>query len=335
MRQKNGSAKNRKAGNAALLLAAFIWGIAFVAQSVGMQYIGPFTFQWIRNLIGAAALLPVIVCRDKNRHGQGKEKRSSSKERKLLLLGGFCCGIALFTAGSFQQIGIQYTTVGNAGFLTSIYLVLVPVLGVFLHQRVKAKNWFCVALAVVGMYFLSISGKLSISKGDVLVIVSAFFFAVQILVVDYFAPKADPVRLSCIQFLVTGVLSMFPALLLEAPDWDRIVPALSSLLYTGILSSGVAYTLQMVAQRYVEPTAATLFMSLESVFSMLGGIVVLRQIPTRREFAGACLVFLAVILSQVDLFGKEKQGNGRQQLLTSQKPGATIIGLGTNRKTDR
>lgn len=298
MEAKNNS-RNRKAGSMALLLTAFIWGTAFVAQSVGMEHIGPFTFQWIRNFIGAAALLPVIIFMDRSRRRKGEERTVSSEERKTLLLGGLCCGIALYIASSFQQIGIQYTTVGNAGFLTSMYLVLVPVLGVFLHQKVRAKSWFCVVLAVLGMYFLSISGKLSISKGDVLVAACAVFFAIQIMFVDYFVPKADPVRLSCIQFLVTGILSMLPALVLEAPDVSSVVPAMPSILYAGILSSGVAYTLQMVAQRYVEPTAATLLMSLESVFSMLGGIVLLQQIPTGRELFGAFLVFLAVVLSQL------------------------------------
>lgn len=295
-----GKGKTRLA-NLALLIAAFIWGTAFVAQSVGMEYVGPFTFLWIRSFIGAAVLVPVSFVLDAMKKHQGIETDIFPDGKKKLLLGGLCCGLALCIASSFQQVGMQYTSVGNAGFITSMYMILVPVLSIFLRKKVGIKIWFCVALAAVGMYFLSISGDFSMSKGDALVAVCAVFFAVQIMFVDYFAPQVDGVKLSCLQFVVTGVLSLIMALIFETAKPEYILAAMPSILYAGVLSSGVAFTLQIVAQKYAEPTVATLLMSLESVFSMLGGIVVLRQFPSGREFFGCCLVFLGVVLSQIHI----------------------------------
>ena len=291
-----------------LLIAAFIWGTAFVAQSVGMDYVEPFTFQWARSFIGSAALIPVILvmnhskkkCRHQEKGGNDGTERDRSDSRKLIV-GGICCGVVLCIATSFQQIGIMYTSVGNAGFITSMYMILVPILSIFLHKRVKLKIWICVAVAAVGMYFLSVSETLTISKGDILVAVSAFFFAVQIMAVDYFAPQVDGVKLSCIQFLVVGIISLVISLFFENPSVNDIISAAVPILYAGVLSSGVAYTLQIIGQKYAPPTTATLLMSLESVFSLLGGIVVLQQIPTGREVFGCILVFAAVAVSQVDL----------------------------------
>ncbi|MBO5459977.1 MAG: DMT family transporter [Lachnospira sp.] len=291
-----------------LLIAAFIWGTAFVAQSVGMDYVEPFTFQWARSFIGSAALIPVILvmnhskkkCRYQEKGGNDGTERDRSDSRKLIV-GGICCGVVLCIATSFQQIGIMYTSVGNAGFITSMYMILVPILSIFLHKRVKLKIWICVAVAAVGMYFLSVSETLTISKGDILVAVSAFFFAVQIMAVDYFAPQVDGVKLSCIQFLVVGIISLVISLFFENPSVNDIISAAVPILYAGVLSSGVAYTLQIIGQKYAPPTTATLLMSLESVFSLLGGIVVLQQIPTGREVFGCILVFAAVAVSQVDL----------------------------------
>ena len=291
-----------------LLIAAFIWGTAFVAQSVGMDYVEPFTFQWARSFIGSAALIPVILvmnhskkkCRYQEKGGNDGTERDRSDSRKLIV-GGICCGVVLCIATSFQQIGIMYTSVGNAGFITSMYMILVPILSIFLHKRVKLKIWICVAVAAVGMYFLSVSETLTISKGDILVAVSAFFFAVQIMAVDYFAPQVDGVKLSCIQFLVVGIISLVISLFFENPGMNDIISAAVPILYAGVLSSGVAYTLQIIGQKYAPPTTATLLMSLESVFSLLGGIVVLQQIPTGREVFGCILVFAAVAVSQVDL----------------------------------
>lgn len=291
-----------------LLIAAFIWGTAFVAQSVGMDYVEPFTFQWARSFIGSVALIPVILvmnhskkkCRYQEKGGNNGIESDRNGCGKLIA-GGICCGVVLCIATSFQQIGIMYTSVGNAGFITSMYMILVPILSIFLHKRVKLKIWICVAVATVGMYFLSVSETLTISKGDILVAVSAFFFAVQIMAVDYFAPQVDGVKLSCIQFLVVGIISLVISLFFENPSVNDIISAAVPILYAGVLSSGVAYTLQIIGQKYAPPTTATLLMSLESVFSLLGGIVVLHQIPTGREVFGCILVFAAVAVSQVDL----------------------------------
>lgn len=297
--------KGRRLANFALLLTAFIWGTAFVAQSVGMDYVGPFTFLWTRNFIGAAALLPVIAVMDSVKKKQGKYEKMTGAHWKVLIAGGVCCGISLCIASSFQQIGIQYTTVGNAGFISSMYMLMVPVFSIFLHKKVSGKIWFCVALAAVGMYFLSIKDGFLVSRGDALIAVCAVFFAVQILFVDYYAPKTDPVKLSCAQFVVTGILSLIPGLIFETVTVSALLSAAGPILYAGLLSSGVAYTLQVVAQKYAEPTIATLFMSLESVFSLLGGIVILSQIPDRREIFGCTLVFIAVVVSQISI--KKKQ----------------------------
>lgn len=291
----------RLLANLALLLTAFIWGSTFVAQSVGMDHVGPFTFLWTRSFIGAAALLPVIVVLDRIKKKNGTYISNTPERTKQLITGGICCGIALCVASAFQQIGIQYTSVGNAGFITSMYMILVPILSMFLGKKVKTKIWLCVVISALGIYYLSVSDSLTIGKGDLLVGVCAIFFAIQIMVIDYYSPKVDGVKLSCIQFLVTGVLSLIVALIYEGCDWSAILSAIVPILYAGLLSSGVAYTLQIVAQKYTEPTVATLFMSLESVFSLLGGIVILKQIPTGRELFGCALVFSAVLMSQISL----------------------------------
>lgn len=295
-----------KIANLMLLLAAFIWGTAFVAQSVGMEHIGPFTFLWVRSMIGAGTLLLVLFIR-KLLKSRTKVQAPSSAEQKLnerkpLLVGGICCGVVMCFASGLQQMGMQYTTVGNAGFITSMYMLLVPIFSLFLHKKVPSKIWFCIGMAAVGVYFLSISEGLTISKGDLLVFFCAICFAVHVMVVDYFAPMLDGVSLSAIQFVVTGILSMGLALIFETPKLDAVLSAMLPLLYAGVLSSGVAFTLQILAQKNAQPTVATLFMSMESVFSLLGGIVVLGQIPSGRELFGCTLVFLAVIFSQSSIW---------------------------------
>ncbi len=295
----------RMLANLALLLTAFIWGNTFVAQSVGMRYVGPYTFLWTRSFIGAAALVPVIAVMDKYKKKNGTYITYTKDRFKTLVLGGLCCGLALCIASALQQVGMQYTSVGNAGFITSMYMVLVPIFSIFLGKKVKAKIWVCVAVAAVGMYFLSVSDNFAISKGDMIIAVCAVFFAVQIMVIDYFSPRVEGVKMSLIQFLVTGVLSLIPAVILEGLNWSGIASAIIPILCAGVLSSGVAYTLQIVAQKYAEPTVATLFMSLESVFALLGGIVILKEIPTLRESLGCVLVFVAVLMSQISLPKKQ------------------------------
>ena len=273
-----------------LFLTAFIWGTAFVAQSVGMDYIGPFTFTCVRSLIGGIFLIPCICFLDKWRaknDGAERQKKADRKEeKKNVILGGICCGLALCVASNLQQIGIQYTTVGKAGFITALYIVLVPIFGIFLKKKAGVRIWISVAISVAGLYLLCITDKLVLAKGD-------------ILVIDYFSPKADGVRIACTQFFITGVLSAILMFLFETPRLSDIFAAAVPVLYAGVLSSGVAYTLQIVAQKDADPTVASLILSLESVFSVLGGWVILGQKLSIREIAGCILMFSAIILAQL------------------------------------
>ena len=282
-----------------LLLTATIWGVAFVAQSVSMDYIGGFTFNAVRNLIGALALLPVIKVLDKTRSEAEKKCESSASGRKTLLIGGICCGIMLCLASNFQQFGIKYTTVGKAGFITACYIIIVPIIGIFLKKKCSPFIWTAVVMALIGLYLLCITDGFSIGLGDVLVLVCAFLFSLHILVIDYFSPKADGVKLSCIQFLVCGILSMIPALVLEHPQISSILTAWLPILYAGIMSCGVAYTLQIVGQKNVNPTVASLILSLESCISVLAGWVILGQKLSAKELLGCVIMFAAIILAQL------------------------------------
>ena len=277
-----------------LFLAAFIWGVAFVAQSVGMDYVGPFTFNAVRSVIGGVALLPCIVLL-----GRREPKEEKKEDPKTLLTGGILCGIVLCIASNLQQIGINYTTVGKAGFITAMYIVLVPILGIFLKKRAGIKVWISVVLAVAGLYLLCMTEKFSLGKGDALVLLCALMFAIHILVIDYFSPKVDGVKLSCIQFLVCGVLSTVPMFLFEQPEMGAICSAWLPILYAGIFSCGVGYTLQVIGQKNMDPTVASLILSLESVISVLAGWVLLKQQLSGRELLGCVVMFAAIILAQL------------------------------------
>lgn len=297
--------KHRSANNLLLILTAFIWGSAFVAQSVGMDYLGPFTFNSIRCLMGGIVLLPVIYLVNR---GKKEEKRLSVQQKKqrkkTLVIGGICCGLALACGSSLQQIGLMYTTAGKAGFITALYIVIVPVMGLFLGKKAGLRTWAGVVLAVLGLYFLCITDGFSIAKGDFYVLICAIAFSVHILVIDYFSPKVDGVCLSCIQFFVCGILCAVPMLLSEQPKIVEIAAAWLPLVYAGVLSCGVAYTLQIVAQKNTDPAVASLLLSLESVFSVLAGWVVLGERLTIREMTGCVLVFVAVILAQLPEKGR-------------------------------
>lgn len=289
-----------------LLLASMIWGSAFVAQSVGMDYVGPFTFLAARSYLGFAVLAAFLVFRDRHQgFGFGK------KPAPALLWGSICCGTALFGASILQQIGIQFTTVGKAGFLTSLYVILVPFLALLVFRRtLPGQLWVCAGLSLAGMYLLCLTGPVGFTRGDWLILLCAVGFAVQILVIDRFAPMTDPVKLSCGQFLVVALLSTLPALVLERPGPAVLAQAWTSIAYAGILSSGVAYTLQVVAQRDCDPTVCSLVMCLESVFSALFGWLLLGQVLSLREALGCALMFAAIVLSQLPLtrVPPEKQG---------------------------
>ena len=286
---------DRMKNNILLVLTALIWGCAFVAQSVGMDYVGPFTFNMARFLIGAIVLLPVIWFMDR----QWKTGAEKGAGQKTLIIGGICCGIALAVASTLQQWGILFTTVGKAGFITAMYIVIVPLLGIFIGKKVRPLIIGCVAIAVVGFYFLCMTESLRLGLGDFLVLLCAIAFSIHILVIDHFSPKVDGVKMSAIQFLTAAIISAVPTLLWEQPVFTEILQAWQPVLYAGVMSCGVAYTLQIIAQKNADPTVASLLLSLESVFSVLAGWVLLGQGLSLKELFGCVLIFCAIILAQL------------------------------------
>ena len=284
-----------------LLLTATIWGVAFVAQSVSMDYIGAFTFNAVRCLIGSLTLLPVIWLLDKKRPVEEMKKISNPSERRTLIIGGICCGVLLCLASNFQQFGIKYTTVGKAGFITACYIIIVPIIGIFLKKKCSPFIWIAVILSLSGLYLLCLTpGEgFAVGKGELLVLICAFLFSLHILVIDHFSPLADGVKMSCIQFLVAGILSGIPALLFENPTLSGLLAAKIPILYAGIMSCGVAYTLQIVGQKNMNPTIASLILSLESCISVIAGWLILGQSLSVREILGCVLMFVAIILAQL------------------------------------
>lgn len=287
-----------------LLLTATIWGVAFVAQSVGMEYIGPFTFNAIRCVLGGMVLIPVILVLKKKKE-TGAENQEK-EDKKTLWMGGIACGVILCIASNLQQFGIMEASVGKSGFFTALYIVMIPVIGIFIGKRPGIKLWFCVALAVVGMYLLCMKdGSFTIERADIMLLLCALAFSFHILVVDYFSPKVDGVKMSCIQFFVCGVLSAVGMLFTETPDISNIQAAWLPLLYAGLLSCGVGYTLQIVGQKGINPVIASLIMSLESVISALAGWVILGQVLSPKEILGCVLMFVAIIITQIPVGNKK------------------------------
>ena len=299
-----------------LFLTAMIWGAAFVAQSVSMDYIGPFTFICLRSVIGGLFLIPVIIVLDGIRkksqnesadvvnsenilHIETEEKQRLSWKNKQLIEGGIVCGIFLFFANCFQQTGIQYTTVGKAGFITTFYIIIVPLIGLFFKKYCGILTWIGVVIALAGLYFLCITQKLTIQRGDALILCCSVLYAGQILAIDHYKPFVDGVKMSCIQFLTGGILGAVFMLLFENPSIAMILSAAGPILYTGIMSTGVGYTLQILGQKGLNPTVAALIMSLESVFSALSGYLFLHQVLTTRELIGCALMFIAIVLAQL------------------------------------
>lgn len=287
-----------------LLLTATIWGVAFVAQSVGMEYIGPFTFNAIRCVLGGLVLIPVILVLKKKKE-TGAENQEK-EDKKTLWAGGIACGVILCIASNLQQFGIMEASVGKSGFFTALYIVMIPVIGIFIGKRPGIKLWFCVALAVVGMYLLCMKdGSFTIERADIMLLLCALAFSFHILVVDYFSPKVDGVKMSCIQFFVCGVLSAVGMLFTETPDISNIQAAWLPLVYAGLLSCGVGYTLQIVGQKGINPVIASLIMSLESVISALAGWVILGQVLSPKEILGCVLMFVAIIITQIPIGNKK------------------------------
>lgn len=285
-----------------LFLTAAIWGVAFVAQSVGMDYVEPFTFNMVRSLIGGIFLIPCIFLLDRlfPPKKEDASPETMKQDQKTLITGGSCCGLFLALASNLQQLGIQYTTVGRAGFITACYIVIVPVLGLlFFKKKCSSAIWIAVGLSLAGLYLLCSTDKFTIGKGDFYVLISSVMFSLHILVIDYFSPKTDSVRMSCIQFLVCGLVSAVPAFLLETPNVGHILQARGPILYAGILSCGVAYTLQIIGQKNMNPTVASLILSMESCISALAGWLILHQKLSVRELSGCILMFAAIVLAQL------------------------------------
>ena len=295
---------NELRGNLILCLTAFIWGTAFVAQAMGMELVGPFTFNSIRSVIGGLALLACVFLFD--RIGVSK-KPASRAEYIFLAKSGLTCGLILFVASSLQQLGIKYSTAGKAGFLTALYIIIIPVIGIFMKKRASANIWGAVAVALAGMYFLCVKETFKPTPGDVLLIGCAFCYSLHIIAIDYFAPRTDCVRMSCIQLLVSGAIGLVFMFIFEEPTLASIYDARLSILYAGLLSSAAAYTLQIVAQRDTKPVMASLIMSLESVFAVLAGWVVLNEVLTLKELFGCALILVAIIWAQIPKKGRKTQ----------------------------
>lgn len=303
-----------------LLITATVWGVAFVAQSVGMDHLNAFAFNCIRNAIGVVVLLPVLfVIRQRNRKTNsassndtsvGAAAISNGQNRlftKDLVLGGLVCGVALCIASNFQQMGIEHSTVGKSAFITTLYIVLVPILGLFLKKKVSLQIWISVILAMIGLFLLCLKNEsFVLGIGDIYLILCAFFFTLQIMSVDYFVKKVDGVALSIMQFAVTAILSGVGMLFTEIPTWSDITASAIPLLYAGGISCGVGYTLQIIGQKHVPAPVASLIMSLESVIAALAGWVILHEVLSEKELIGCGRVFAAVILTQLP-FGKKAQ----------------------------
>ena len=285
-------------GNVILLITAVIWGTSFVAQSEGMNFVQPFTFNALRTLAGGVVLVPVILAF--NQPWKKNKKRKYSL--KYTFIGGAVCGCALCAASSLQQYGIVHTTAGKSGFITALYVIVVPFFEMILGRRQGVKIWLCAFTAIVGFGLLCIKGDLTVGLGDWLTLACAPIFAIQIICVDRFLERgADGVMMACVQFFTAGLIMLLCMLMFETPDISRIWDAKGSILYAGVMSCGVAYTLQIVGQRYAAPTIATLLMSLESVFAALSGWLILGENLSPKELLGCCLVFAAVVFSQVNL----------------------------------
>ena len=287
-------------GSLILLLASIIWGFAFVAQSEGMETTGPFTFQATRMLLAVVVLLPVGAVI----HGVKRKKgiKTHNFLSRDLIWRAALSGVFLFIAAAFQQVGMQYTSVGHAGFLTALYLLMIPLLGLFFKRRVSFKLWVCIALALGGLWLLCMTSEgFAMNKGDLMMLGAALFFSFQIMSLEMLAKDYDGVQYSAIQMLTAGLISLVCMFIFEEPTIAGIWAARGSIAYAGIMSCGVAYTLQIVGQKDTHPTVASILMSLESVFAVLGGALMLSQIPSSNEFIGCGLMLVATILSQIDI----------------------------------
>ena len=290
--------KNKLLANFALFLTALFWGVSFVAQREGMEHIGPFTFNMVRSFLGALSLLPVILWVKLSKPDTRTKKRKRYQHINLARA-GVGCGLALFTAMSIQQYCMQYVTAGKAGFISALYIIFVPIIAVLQGHKLEKRIVFSVILAVIGLYFLCYTPGGGFNVYDLLVLVAAFFYGVHILVVNFYSNKVNAVKACCLQFVVVGILSAVLTLLFENPTAASIIDCKTSLLYAGILTCGVAYTLQIFGQKNTLPVIASIIFSLESVFAVLGGAVILGETMLPKEILGCVFMIVAVILSNL------------------------------------
>ena len=280
-----------------LLVASFFWGTTFVAQSLGAEYVGAGTYLALRTYIGILFLIPFVLFRDKNESGYFNEEKRR-REKEAFIKGGILAGLFIFLASFAQQYGIAYTSVAKAGFLTTLYVVFVPIISFFFGRKFDNKLWICIALSVVGLYLLCMKGSFYLEKGDAMMVLSAMGFSIQILAVSRYSKRIDPVKLTLSQFIIEAFLATIVMFVLEKPDLASIYSALPAILYAGIFSSGIAYTLQSLGQKNLNPAIASIAMCLESVFGTLSGWIVLGQKLSLREAIGCILMFAAIVLSQ-------------------------------------
>ncbi|WP_346913948.1 DMT family transporter [Clostridium sp.] len=291
--------KTQLKANSLLLLTAAIWGLAFVAQKVGAEHVGAFTFNGIRFALGSISLIPLILFLNRKKMKNAVNENNDEGSLKHTVKAGIIVGCALFIATSLQQMGVMETTAGKAGFITGLYMVIVPILGLFLKQRVNKSTWIGIVIAIIGLYLLSINEDFSISKGDLLVLIGSIGWAVHILLIDNFTKRIDPLMLSCVQFATCSILSLVMAIIFEDINMVGISGAMVPILYGGLLSVGVAYTLQVVAQKNAKPSHAAILLSMESVFGAIGGAMFLGERIGTRGLVGCVLIFIAIIISQL------------------------------------
>lgn len=288
--------KNRHRGELLLFLTSFIWGFAFIAQKLGSDYIPPFTFNFLRNLVAGIFLFFYLIFRRKK-----SNKKIDAYTKTETIRGAIATGIVMAIAVSFQQIGVYYTTSGKAGFITSLYVVIVPIFAIFMGKKVSKKTGISIILALIGLYLLTVKVEdgFSVNKGDILIFIGSLFFAFHILFIDYYSPKSDSVKMSMLQFFIASFISFCLMILFEKPDMNLILKGILAILYLGIFSSGLGYTLQIIAQKDTDPTISSLILSLEAVFAAFFGFLFLKEVPIDREIFGGILMFMAIILSQV------------------------------------
>lgn len=292
-------------GNTLLIIAALVWGYAYIPQSVGMDYVNPFTFNGIRCILAGIALIPACIVFDILKKKKGTYVKPTKEESKILITGGISCGIILFISSTLQQYGIANTTVGKAGFIAVLYILIVPFVEFFMKKPLPKNIWLCLAIALIGLYLLCVNENFTFQKGDFFVFLGAIGYSFHIITIDRFSPKTDGTKLSCIQFITAGLISSIFILIVDKPTLSAIMMARLPIIYAGIVSGGVGYTLQIIGQKWTDSTVASLLLSLESVFAILSGALFLFQIPTLRETIGCILMFIAIIIIQ--LTSKEKE----------------------------